>query len=161
MKFSRRNKSVIDFVFVLALLAVFAVSALFVVLFGAKVFRNTNKDMGENFTKRTACFYVQEKLKAFDEKDSIIVGEYDNKPVLELWYGNDYVTYIYSYNSHIMEYTAPAELDFDASNGKEIVAVNEFEVKKSEDNLLHIHIVDENENASDLYKCIRSGVEND
>ena len=66
MNFAKRNKSIVDFLFILALFGAFAITALFVVLFGAQIYKNTVSNMNTNFEKRTAMSYLTEKIRSHD-----------------------------------------------------------------------------------------------
>lgn len=162
MNFTKRRGAVVDFIFVLALLGAFAVSALFVVIFGAKVFGNTTKEMDSNFARRTACFYVEEKLRAFDTADGVELSDYDGAPIIKLIQkanDSEYVTYLYMEEYSLMEYTVPADIEFKLRDGRKIVGLEEFEVSKVSDNILHVHLVDEEGGVSDFYKYVQCGIE--
>lgn len=162
MNFSKRNKSIVDFIFVFALLGAFAVSAMFVVLFGAKVFRNTTNDMESNYNKRTACLYVEEKIRTFDMSGCVKVS-YNNGDSVVMFstFANDkeYITYMYLDGGYLKESTIPKEMELKYDEGQEIVELSAFEASIVNDNLIHFHIVDANGNTSDFYKNVQSGVE--
>ena len=58
MNFAKRNKSIVDFLFILALFGAFAITALFVMLFGARIYESTVANMNTNYEKRTGRKYV-------------------------------------------------------------------------------------------------------
>ena len=64
MNFAKRNKSVVDFLFILALFGAFAITALFVVLFGARIYKTTVSNMNTNYEKRP----YQKKLNSIEER---------------------------------------------------------------------------------------------
>ena len=63
MKSTRRDKSIVDMLFLLALFGVFLISALFIVLFGANIYKKTVNDMDANFSARTSVSYITEKIR--------------------------------------------------------------------------------------------------
>ena len=75
MNFAKRNKSIVDFLFILALFGAFAITALFVVLFGARVYKTTVSNMNTNFEKRTAMSYVTEKIRSHDYTGGVEVTD--------------------------------------------------------------------------------------
>lgn len=77
MNIGLRKKPVIDILFLLALFSVFLMSALFVVLFGANIYKSTVANMDSSFKNRTAVSYVTEKVRQHDESGSVDVMYYD------------------------------------------------------------------------------------
>ena len=104
MNFAKRNKSIVDFLFILALFGAFAITALFVVLFGARVYKTTVSNMNTNFEKRTAMSYVTEKIRSHDYTGGVEVTDVggtastDEHTALKLYQrmgDKNYVTYLY------------------------------------------------------------------
>ena len=58
MKFGKRDKSIIDALFILALFAVFLICALFIVLFGAKIYKSTVKSSEVSFENKIGRAHV-------------------------------------------------------------------------------------------------------
>ena len=75
MNFAKRNKSVVDFLFILALFGAFAITALFVVLFGARIYKSTVANMNTNYEKRTAMSYITEKIRSHDYTGGVDVED--------------------------------------------------------------------------------------
>ena len=61
----------IDMVFVLALITLFAATALTLVLIGAKQYRHVTDVMDRNFEHRTSASYLTEKIRQNDKQDAI------------------------------------------------------------------------------------------
>ena len=61
MDFAKRRRFVVDFIFILVLFAVFMIAALFVVLFGTKIYSGTTRDMDSNYSKRTIILIISFK----------------------------------------------------------------------------------------------------
>ena len=109
MNSAKREKSVIDTIFVFMIFGILMLCALFVVLFGAKIYKKTAHDMDVNFNSRTALAYVTEKVHQHDKKDCVEVMINDGRPVLKLkQYVNDdeYCTYLYDDEGYLKELTA-------------------------------------------------------
>ena len=83
MNLLKRQKSIVDVIFMITVFGVFMLSALFVVLFGAKIYRRTAHDMSVNFNSRTALAYVTEKVHQHDRRGGVDITIKDGKPVTE------------------------------------------------------------------------------
>lgn len=169
MNFAKRNKSIIDFLFVLALFGAFAVSALFVLFFGSKIYKSTTSDMQANFEKRTALSYVTEKVRSHDYNGGADVGDFDmndldgdEHAVLKLYQnvGNKrYVTYMFVADGYLKEFTASEDYDFDYESGTEILPVTEFKVSKEGDALYKFNVVDERGERTQFFVTLYSAAD--
>lgn len=164
MNFSKRNKSIIDFLFIMALFGAFAITGLFVVLFGAKVYKATVTKMDENYASRTALSYVTEKIRSHDymvdgENHNIEIRENDGQSVLllrDIIGDRSYVTYMYVEDGYLKEFTTSEEYDFNYSGGSKILSISKFEVDKVSDALYKFNIVDTYNNETDFYAAVYS-----
>lgn len=165
MNFAKRNKSIIDFVFILALFSAFMITALFVVVFGSRIYKKAVSDMDANFSSRTALSYVTEKVRSHDYNGGIEVADIDDSSVngnstLVLYttteYG-EYSTYMFVKDGYLKEYTAPVDSEFDYEKGTDILEISEFRVEKENDSLYSFHIVDAMGNATEFYVSLYSG----
>ena len=140
-----RNKPVVDILFLLALFCVFLLSALFIVLFGAKIYRSTVSDMNENFKSRTALSYVTEKMRQFDHSGAAYVLHYEDKPVLvlnETLNDTEYSTFLYEKDGYLVELTTRADYEFDFPAGTKIVEIRGFNVEPVSDSLYRFTVTD-------------------
>lgn len=164
MNFAKRDKSIMDFVFILALFAAFMITALFVVLFGSKVYTRTVSDMDKNFASRTALSYISEKVRSHDMNDGADVLDIDDvslngHSVLVLYTDTPsgrYATYMFVKDGYLKEYTAPENNDFDFNQGVDILAIDEFYVNKENDSLYSFHVVDANQEVTDFFVSLYS-----
>lgn len=168
MNFAKRNKSVVDFLFILALFGAFAITALFVVLFGARIYKSTVSNMDTNYEKRTAMSYVTEKIRSHDYTGGADVADIDiNNPseqhsVLKLYQemgGKKYVTYLFLKDGYLKEFTAEDTYDFDYSVGTEILKINDFSVRKESDGLYFFDITDSNGERTEFFVTLYSGTD--
>ena len=67
----------IDFIFPVVLLFVFAVSALVVTLFAANVYQSDVDNSTRNDTARTSLSYVTEKIHAGDRNGNVKLSTFD------------------------------------------------------------------------------------
>ena len=71
---SKTGTHMVDLLFTLALVCVFAASALMVVLIGANVYQNTVEGMDENFSARTSVTYVATKIRQNDTEGTAYIS---------------------------------------------------------------------------------------
>lgn len=165
MNFSRRDKSIVDFLFILALFGAFAITGLFVVLFGAKVYQTTVSKMEANYASRTALSYVTEKVRSHDYSENgkasgMEIREHDGEKVVvlkETINDRTFATYLYESEGKLMEFTADESYDFKYNAGTEILAVERFNVSQVNDALYSFDIVDEYGNNTRFFVTIYSG----
>lgn len=164
MNFAKRDKSIIDFVFLLALFAAFMITALFVVLFGSKIYQKTVSEMDDNYASRTALSYVTEKIRSHDYDggaDIFDINENDvnGQSVLALYTqteAGDFATYLYVADGYLKEYTASKDQPFDQTQGTDIMNISEFHVERVDEGLYSFHVVDTNENVTDFFVSLYS-----
>ena len=164
MNLKMRNKPIVDILFLLALFSVFLISALFIVLFGAKIYRNTVSGMEANFKSRTALSYVTEKMRQFDHSGGAAVIHYGETPVLvlnERVGDNDYSTFLYEQDGYLTELTARSDYDFDLTGGTKVVPVSGFFVERVTDSLYRFTLTDENGESVSYYVAEYSHTNNE
>lgn len=140
-----RQKHMVDKMFLVILFATFAICAFALIMVGANVYSQTASDMNKNYNKRIDISYVTEKIKQWDESDSIFIGKFHNKTALihkEKVNGMQYLTYIYQEKGALRELMVRKGLDTKRMQGEKIVSANGFEIKE-EDQLYDIKIIGE------------------
>ncbi|MCR5405896.1 MAG: DUF4860 domain-containing protein [Lachnospiraceae bacterium] len=159
MNLLKRQKSIVDVIFMITVFGVFMLSALFVVLFGAKIYRRTAHDMSVNFNSRTALAYVTEKVHQHDRRGGVDITIKDGKPVLKLTQyinSDEYCTYLYEHGGYLKELTAKGDIDLVKSAGKEILKISEFTAQKENDSLYRFVIADDEGNETQFYVSLYS-----
>jgi hypothetical protein len=144
MELGKEKKFMVDFLFVITLFFVFALSALMLVMIGANVYKNTVNNMSVNFNNRTAFAYLTEKIRQNDSYDLVTTGEYKGLDALvltEIIDNTNYCTYIYLYDGHIKELFIKLGADIDPSAGQDILEAKDFSVSNVNDSLYKISIV--------------------
>ena len=162
MNFAKRNKSIVDFLFILALFGAFATTALFVVLFGARIYQSTVSNMSTNYEKRTAMSYVTEKVRSHDYTGGAEVS--DANSVLKLYQkvgDKRYVTYLFVADGHLKEFTADESYDFDYKTGTDILEIQDFSVTRESDSLYFFDITDSNGEKTEFFVTLYSGTDGD
>lgn len=168
MNFAKRNKSIVDFLFILALFGAFAITALFVVLFGAQIYKSTVSNMNTNYEKRTAMSYITEKIRSHDYTGGADVADLHSlrtdgdHSVLKLYQeigDKRFVTYMFVADGYLKEFTADEQYDFDYNTGTNILAIKDFSVRKESDSLYHFHITDTNDENTEFFVALYSGTD--
>ena len=145
MKFMSKKNHMIDFIFPVVLLLVFAVSALVVTLFAANVYQGTVESSSRNDTARTSLSYVTEKIHSADASGDVKLDTFDGRDAVVLTEeidGEKYATYIYFDNGKIKELFAKADSEFTAENGTKIMDVKSFEMSKKKDRIYEFTCTD-------------------
>ena len=164
MNLKMRNKPVVDILFLLALFCVFLISALFIVLFGARIYRTTVSNMDVNFKSRTALSYVTEKMRQFDHSGGAAVIHYGDTPVLVLnaRVGDiDYSTFLYEKDGYLTELTARSDYAFDLTGGTQVVPIRDFSIERVSESLYQFTLTDESGDSVSYYVAEYSHTNNE
>lgn len=162
MKFRERDRSIIDTIFLLALFGVFLICALFIVLFGAKIYKNVVKSSDESFYERTSLSYISEKIRQNDNSHGVDIIEDNGNTVIILHQEIDnysICTYIYTLDNSLMEFTTTEGNEFYKDYGTKIMDISDFKVEKRSDSLYRFMITDIYGNCSDFFISIYSDKE--
>lgn len=145
MKIRRDTRHTIDFIFPLAVLFVFAVSAFAVLVLSAHVYASQTAASESAYASQTPLSYVREKIRQNDTENSISVGELDGVNCLVLTAAGEaqdaqigYTTYIYAYEGMLKELTVRDGVSAEASAGRDILAVTAFTAEETADGLFRI-----------------------
>ncbi|MCR5735890.1 MAG: DUF4860 domain-containing protein [Lachnospiraceae bacterium] len=160
MSFGKRDRSIVDVLFILALFAVFMLCSMFIVLFGAKIYKRVVADSDVNFSARTTQAYITEKVRSHDHDGGIEVIYDDGGPVLKLnesYDGTVYCTYLYEDDGYIKEITSSEEYDPAYHMGQKILAVKSFDVDMISPSLLKFYITDTFDEDYVFYSAVNSG----
>lgn len=140
MKKNRPEKHMVDFLFPVALFFVFALCALAVILFAAKVYKNTVDANDANSAAKTATAYITEKvhqndcgdvsLSDFDGKKALLIGTYYD--------GVKYNTYIYEDEGSIKELFAEDNTTLNLSSGTKIMEIESLEFEELKEGLFKV-----------------------
>ena len=93
-----RQRHMTDQMFLVILFAVFAVCAFSLSMIGANIYSHTASVMNEDYEERIDISYVTEKIRQWDEKDSIEIGSFHGRTALihtEKINGKNNNTYLY------------------------------------------------------------------
>jgi len=136
---------IIDMVFVICLMFLFIFSALCVITIGAEIYQKNVTSVDDNYSKRTACAYITEKVRQSDENGGISVKKIFDQNALVLQSNEDgilYNTYIYDYEGSLMELFAMDELkSLYPQSGQKILELTEFDVSYVGPNTLSVEVI--------------------
>lgn len=159
MNIGHSKKHTVDILFILALFGAFIVSALLIVVLGARVYQSTVSHADHSFTSRTSLSYITEKIRQHDEDGSVSVTEVEGRPVLLLTqtYGDtSYYTYLYHYDGCLKELTAEDYYQPALSQGQNILPVSSLKMEQINDSLYSFEIADADGNAVSFYVSVYS-----
>ena len=137
----KRYVHTIDVVFALVLFCVFAMSLLLVLLTGAKAYRGVRDNMEEQYTERTCVSYIAAKVRHYDERGTVRVGDFDGVPALcltESIDGVEYVTYLYFHEGYDCELFTDPALALHAADGMRIMEAGGLTFSQASEDLLAV-----------------------
>ncbi len=159
MNIRRAGKHTVDILFILALFGAFIVSALLIVVLGARVYQDTVDHASRSFATRTSLAYVTEKIRQHDESNSVSVTEIEGQEVLRLaqvYENTSYYTYLYSYDGYLKELTVDDSYQPALSQGQNIIQIRDFNINPVSDSLYSFQITDTNDRVISFYVSVNS-----
>ena len=145
MRFQTRHQHVIDLIFPIALLFVFAVSAFSVLILAADVYASTSGRLNANDENRTALSYISEKIRQNDFNGAIGTVTIDDTDCLALsavYNETPCTTYIYVYDGVLKELFINDGVDVSLKNGRDIIPVSSLTIEQLEDHIYLFTAVD-------------------
>lgn len=145
MRFHRQKNHVIDFLFPIAVLFVFAASSFLVLVLSVHIYSSQTQRMNTDYTIHTPLAYVTEKIRQNDSDGGISAGTFQGRECLVLKGDSDnvsYTTYIYSYKGMLKELTLRDGTDAALTDGKDILAVEDFSVSEIQPGLFRFTSTD-------------------
>lgn len=158
MKTSER-RHIIDFLVPLALFFAFALSALIVILFATRVYKNTVEASEKSYTSRTAVSYLTEKIHAGDTAESVTVGTFDGYEALLIHTeieGEAYMTAVYLKDGQLNEQFMKEGAETSADAGTAVLDLTAFSVREAAANLFKVECTDAAGHTETAYIAVRS-----
>ena len=84
MRFQRQKNHVIDLLFPIAVLFVFAISSFLVLVLSAHIYSSQTQKMNTGYTVHTSLAYVAEKIRQNDSDGGISAGTFQGQECLVL-----------------------------------------------------------------------------
>lgn len=145
MRFQSSRDHAIHLAFPLAVLFVFAASALMVLLLSAHVYSNQTVRATENYQSSTPLAYLSEKVRQSDTSGSISIEELSGTPCLALKGSSDqisYTTYLYTYDGWLRELLVRDDTKVSLDAGKKIIEASDFSAEEIQSGLYRLKITD-------------------
>ena len=164
---SRIKKADASRVAPLFLFALFAISAVFVLLCGARIYKSMLARDGESYERRTVSQYIATRLRQSDKAGAYYIGSFDSLIPAEegdtLFYieeidGEKFLTRIYCHEGYLCELFSSADGGFSKSDGERVIPVLSLSFK-NENGLIVAEIVYSNGTSGALSIAPRSGRE--
>lgn len=159
MRFQIRNKHLIDLVFPIALLFVFATSSLVVLVLAANIYSSTTNQIQTNDQNRTSLSYISQKMRQNDMGGDISIEKVDDIDCLTIrssLNGNSYITYIYEYEGVLKELFVNADVRISLKNGKDIMTIDSLSMYEIDDGLFSFLSTDKGGKTNSLIISERS-----
>ena len=145
-------------VFVLLLLALFACLSTFLVMMGAQVYRGTVDRAEKNNGKRIAAAVVRSAVWAQDG-GTVRIEQQDGLPVLVIeddYDGEIYIKRLFCHDGLLWESYTSAEREFDRESGESLCDLAAFEPEMN-GHKLTVHLTDPDGTQSDVRIRLRAG----
>ena len=155
----RRHRHVVDLLFVIALLFLFAFSAIMLIALGADVYQKNVDTMRKNYDRRTASAYLVQKVRQADVRGAVRVDELNGTPALVLTNrvgDRDYATWLYLYDGKLCEQLLRAEMAPEPAAGQEILPLKAMELDALSGRLLSVRLTLEDGEEEAFYLGLKS-----
>lgn len=159
MRFKTRRKHSIDFLFPIALLFVFAASALTVILLAANTYRAVTENASRHYEAGSSLAYISEKIYQNDSEGCVFLGTFDGEKALilrQVYEGADYYTYIYVHDGNLMELFVKDGVNAPASSGRIIMPDEFLTMEQLKDDLFAFTCTDKKGHKASTVVSIRS-----
>lgn len=122
----------------LFLFALFAISAVFVLLCGAKIYKSMLTRDEISHERRTVSQYIATRLRQSDKNGAFYIGNFDSLEPAEngdtLFYveqfdGEEYLTRIYYCDGYLCELFSTADGGFSKGDGEKVIPVSSLSFK--------------------------------
>jgi aspartate 1-decarboxylase len=152
--YNRSNRHLIDFAFILLLLAVFFAGSVSLVIMGASQYKKTVNVMNQHAESRTYAAYLSEKINQNDKNHTITYAKVANEPALSFLQevnGASYSTYIYVYEGYLREITTNTGRAFSPQDGQCVIAASSMNIETVHPNLVCITVSSSKSSAESFY----------
>ena len=157
---NKKDKHMIDSVFVICLMLLFVLCALSVIAIGATIYQRNVSSMASNNSHRIASAYITEKIRQSDINGSVRTRDLFGERVLVMSKeinGELYNTYIYDFDGKLMELMARNDLNvIYPQSGQKIMEVKSFDIEEVSERMFKIEVVLEDGTEDFLYITKRS-----
>ena len=125
MSMQKDRQHTIDFIFPLAVLFVFAVSAFTVLLLSAHVYADQTARTQSDYQAATPLSYIREKVRQNDQNGTLSIGSIDGGTALIL-------------QGYLKELYIRKDVDARAKDGKNILEIKDFQIQELSGGLFRV-----------------------
>lgn len=157
---SRGRSGTADTVALVALIAAFMLSVLFVLLLGARVYRGMSAGAESAYGERTCAAYLAEKLRHGDAQGAVRLGGFDGAEALYIdseYDGTVYSQILYCYDGWVWELFCERDAGFSKTDGTRLIPAQAVHFSEPSPGLFYIEAVGRDGEVGGLYVCLRSG----
>lgn len=140
MKKDRIRKHNIDIMFLMILFIIFTFSAVSVLLMAVNSYKSVVVANEKNANTRAATAYIREKIRQYDETDSIELSSIDGIDAIKLKEEDGYYLYIYYLDGYLAELEAKDEAGITADFGNKLLAVKDMSFSLKNNQLIEVDI---------------------
>ena len=154
-----KGGSAISGLFVFLLIGLFAIASITLVLTGIKAYRGVTDSASMTAEQHLSLSYVGNKIRSFDEADSVTLEKRDGFDMLclkEHLDGEVYETRIYYHDGILKEQFVDGESEFDPELGEELTELNGIKFEKVSPNLLRVVVTLMDGNEQTLHMALHS-----
>lgn len=145
MRFQTRRSHVIDLMFPVALLFVFALSSLSVLILAAHIHASAAERLRVNDESRTALSYLAEKIHQNDTAGAVSITRVEETDCLAMsavYNGTPCTTYIYEYEGMLKELFINDGLAVSLKSGRDIMELTSLSMEQLEEHLYRFTVLD-------------------
>lgn len=131
----------INFISLIVILGIFAISCLVLTNIGIKVYQKVVITNDNNFELRTSLSYVGTKIRQTDTQGYPYIAQKDGVNLLVLGEeidGNVFETLIYFLDGYLYEIYQEAGADYELDYGQPILEISNFEIELTTRGLIHM-----------------------
>lgn len=141
---NQKQPHIVDVIFVLALLGLFALSSLFLITAGSEIYQNTMDNMSTNYEMRTSTTYLSEKARQARNIELTTLKDVTAIAITEDINDVTYVTYLYYYDGYMRELYTEADKDLGSSMlaaGQKICELNSIRFETENNGLIRTTLI--------------------
>ena len=159
MKKYRSKSHSIDLLFTISLFFVFAITALYVTIAGANLYKDMVQQTSHDYSVFTPISYLEQKLQGYDTIGGISVLQEDGMDILclhETLEDSSYTTYIYTKDGNLMELFVKDGSTLSFENGTALMESGTLHLEEQSGQLLNISFTEDDDTSQTLTLHLRA-----
>ena len=155
-----RKSMIVNYISMILILGIFAISCLFLINIGLQVYKKVVVSNNENYELRTSLSYIATKVRQTDTLGRTYIEMKEDVPVLVLGEevdGNVYETLIYHYNGNLCELYREEKMEYELDYGIEVMEVHGFDFEVTDDGFIKLMATNKAGDREELLLTLRTG----